>query len=62
MSKLVDRYPTRAEMKRAHRVAIDAGVVFDSHTMSREGYVSFIKDKKIVANYNIKIDRLRRRL
>ena len=48
-------------MKIAHKVAEDASVVFDSHTMTMEGMIVFFKDKKMVAGHNVKTGKLRRR-
>jgi len=55
-------YPGRNHMKIAHKVAEDASVVFDSHTMTMEGMIVFLKNKKMVARYDVKTGKLRRRI
>ena len=54
-------YPGRNHMKIAHKVAEDASVVFDFHTMTEDGHIIFFKCKKTVARYNVKTGKLRRR-
>jgi len=53
-----DQYPSRQEMKKAHRAADAIGLDYDSHTL-KPLVVEFLKNKKTVARYDVEKEEIK---